>query len=216
MSERLTLDELLAAHAAGRLPPPLALIVASHLALSPESRKRYRSFEAAGGVLLERLEPARLAPGAWQRLCARLDGEPPEPVPPPRPVPAAMRRLPAPLREVLPGSLDELRWRGFGGVAEAVLDLGTPGYRTTLMRVRGGKAVPRHTHEGNELTLVLEGSFHDELGRYARGDLAITDPTVKHQPVADEGQDCLCLAVTDARLRLTGPLGRLLNPFMPS
>jgi putative transcriptional regulator len=34
--------------------------------------------------------------------------------------------------------------------------------------------------------------------------------------VADEGQDCLCLAVTDARLRLTGPLGRLLNPFMPS
>ena len=77
------------------------------------------------------------------------------------------------------------------------------------MRVRAGKAVPQHTHEGNELTLVLEGSFHDELGRYARGDLAITDPTVEHRPVADEGQDCLCLAVTDARLRLTGPLGRL-------
>ena len=84
------------------------------LALSPESRKRYRSFEAAGGVLLERLEPARLAPGAWQRLCARLDGEPPEPVPPPRPVPAAMRRLPGPLREVLPGSLDEHRPTAFG------------------------------------------------------------------------------------------------------
>src|SRR4051795_2766311 len=134
MSERLTLDELLAAHAAGRLPPPLALIVASHLALSPESRQRYRSFEAAGGVLLERLEPARLAPGAWQRLCARLHDEPPEPGPPPPPgpaagpperappprlVPAALRRLPSPLREVLPDSLDELRWRGFGGVAEA-------------------------------------------------------------------------------------------------
>ena len=216
MSEPLTLDELLTAHAAGRLPPPLALMAASHLALSPASRERYRSFEAAGGVLLERLEPASLAPDAWQRLCARLDDVPPEPVPPPRPVPKAMRRLPAPLRAVLPDSLDKLRWRGFGGVAEAVLDLRTPGFRTTLLRVRGGRAVPRHTHEGNELTLVLEGSFHDELGRYVRGDLAITDPTVKHQPVADEGEDCLCLAVTDARLRLTGPLGRLLNPFMPS
>src|SRR3954447_5451777 len=109
MSERLTLDELLAAHAAGRLPPPLALIVASHLALSPESRKRYRSFEAAGGVLLERLEPARLARGPWQRLGAGLE-EPRDPVPPPRPVPEAVRCFPSPLREVLPDSLDGLRW----------------------------------------------------------------------------------------------------------
>ena len=33
--------------------------------------------------------------------------------------------------------------------------------------------MPQHTHEGHELTLVLEGSFHDALGRYGRGDLAI-------------------------------------------
>jgi putative transcriptional regulator len=26
--------------------------------------------------------------------------------------------------------------------------------------------------------------------------------------------DCLCLAVTDAPLKLTSPLGRLLNPFV--
>jgi putative transcriptional regulator len=116
---------------------------------------------------------------------------------------------------MLPDSLDRLPWRDFGGVAEAVLDLSMPGYRTALLQLRGGSAVPRHAHEGNELTLVLEGSFQDELGRHNRGDLAITDPTVEHQPVAGEGEDCLCLAVTDARRRLTGPLGRLLNPFLP-
>jgi putative transcriptional regulator len=215
MSGRPTLDELLAAHAAGRLPRPLALIVATHLALSPASRRLYRRYEAVGGVLLDRIEPAGLAPGSWQRLCARLDETPPEPAPPPRPAAEAARRFPRPLRDVLPGFLEELRWRRFGGTAEAALDLGTPGFHAALLRVRSGRAVPRHTHEGNELTLVLEGSFRDELGRYARGDLAIADSSVEHQPVADEGGDCLCLVVTDARLRLTGRLGRLLNPLLP-
>ena len=47
-----------------------------------------------------------------------------------------------------------------------------------------------------------------------RGDVAEADPSVNHQPVADPGEDCICLAVTDAPLRLTGPFGRLLNPFL--
>ena len=40
------------------------------------------------------------------------------------------------------------------------------------------------------------------------------DSHVDHRPVADEDEDCLCLIVTDAPLRLTGWLGRLLNPFI--
>jgi putative transcriptional regulator len=211
MIEDWTLDELVAAHAAGRLPPPLALIIGSHLALSPGSRAAHDAFEAAGGVLLEQIEPVPLGPGAWERLAQRLAD--PAPVLA-DPLPEALRHLPAPLRHHLPVSLDRLPWKRMGSISEAVLDLGTPGYRTSLIRVRAGMAVPQHTHEGHELTLVLEGSFHDAQGRYGRGDLAITDSTVTHQPRADEGQDCLCLAVTDARLRLTGPFGRLLNPFI--
>jgi putative transcriptional regulator len=33
-------------------------------------------------------------------------------------------------------------------------------------------------------------------------------------PTADDDGDCVCLAVTDAPLRLTGPIGRLFNPFI--
>jgi putative transcriptional regulator len=217
---RLTLDELLAAHAAGRLPAPAALVVATHLALSPASRLSYARFEATGGILLERLEPAPLAPGSWTRLCARLDeAAPPGPATPagPPPVPRALSRVPRPLRDHIPGSLDRLCWRGRGGGAmEADLEVeGSPeGYWTSLVRVRAGRAVPRHTHEGVELTLVLEGAFRDGLGRHARGDLAIADPSVDHRPTAEPGEDCLCLAVVDARRRLTGPIGRLLNPFV--
>jgi len=29
--------------------------------------------------------------------------------------------------------------------------------------------------------------------------------------VADEREECICLAVTDAPLRFTGPMGRVLN-----
>jgi putative transcriptional regulator len=215
MMEQLAQDELLLAHAAGRLPEPVALAVATHLALSPDARARYARYEALGGVLLDRLEPEALAADGWQRLAARLDEEEIAPPPPSEP-PAGCGRLllPQPLRDYVGGSLDRLKWRRYGPVAEAELKLDAPGYRTSLIRVRAGRAVPQHTHEGQEITVVVEGAFHDALGHYRRGDLVIADSAIDHQPKADEDQDCLCLAVTDAPLRLTGRFGWLLNPFI--
>jgi putative transcriptional regulator len=64
------------------------------------------------------------------------------------------------------------------------------------------------------LTLVLAGGFSDASGHYLKGDVAVADPSVDHRPVADAGADCLCLAVTDAPLRLTGRFGRYLNAFL--
>ena len=40
------------------------------------------------------------------------------------------------------------------------------------------------------------------------------DGSLDHRPTADPGQDCLCLTVTDAPRRLTGWIGRWLNPFI--
>ncbi len=127
---------------------------------------------------------------------------------------AADLRLPQPLRDYVPGPLETLRWRNYGAAAELELPIRAPGYRTTLIRVKAGRQVPQHTHEGSELTVVLDGAFHDETGHYGRGDLVIADSSLDHCPVADEDQDCLCLAVTDAPLRLTGRFGRFLNPFI--
>jgi putative transcriptional regulator len=213
MTEQLGHDELLMAHAAGRLPEPLALVVATHLALSPAARERYGRFEALGGVFLDETQPTALAADSWDRLLARLDDEPAA-TRPGGEEKASESRLPRPLRDYLPGPLESLRWRNYGTAAEYELPLRTPGFRTTLINVRAGKRVPRHTHEGNELTVVLEGAFHDATGRYRRGDLAIADRSIDHRPTAEKDRDCLCLAVTDAPLRLTGPFGRLLNPFL--
>jgi putative transcriptional regulator len=99
------------------------------------------------------------------------------------------------------------------GVEMAELGVGDAEH-TRLLRIAPGTAIPRHTHGGSEVTLILDGGYRDCGENYARGDVQVADPSVDHAPVADEDGPCLCLAVTDARLRLTGPVGRLINPFV--
>jgi putative transcriptional regulator len=216
-SEHITVDDLLLAHAAGRLPEPVGLVVATHLALSPTRQAIFREYEALGGAMLDDLSPAELSAGAFDRLMARLD-EDQEPslddAPPTGSAEAGDPDVPMPLRSYLHGRLAELPWKHYGSVSEAQLPLDESVYRTRLIVLRAGKAVPKHTHDGQEITVVLKGAFHDGIGRYGRGDIAIADAHVDHQPMAEPGEDCLCLTVTDAPLRLTGTLSRFLNPFL--
>jgi putative transcriptional regulator len=61
--------------------------------------------------------------------------------------------------------------------------------------------------------LVLQGGFSDGNGHYAVGDIAYADDDVNHKPVADPDEVCICFAVVDAPVELTGPFGRLMNTF---
>jgi putative transcriptional regulator len=74
--------------------------------------------------------------------------------------------------------------------------------------------VPEHGHRGHETVCVLAGSYSDRLGRFGPGDLAEADAEVEHQPVADAGQDCICLIATTAPLRFHGRAARLLQPVL--
>ena len=88
------------------------------------------------------------------------------------------------------------------------------GQQVYLLKVDAGRAVPQHTHEGNEMVMVLAGSYQDENGTFAKGDVEIADGAVDHQPNAGSQEDCVCLVVTDAPLRFTGSAGWLLNMFV--
>jgi putative transcriptional regulator len=219
MREHITVDDLLLAHAAGRLPEPVGLVVATHLALAPARQGVYREYEALGGAMLDDLEPTAMSDGAFDRLLARLDGgsgeirvEVGEPGVQPRDV--ADSELPAPLRAYVKGGLGGLPWKHYGAVSEAALPMDESVYRARLVVLKAGKAVPKHTHDGQEVTVVLKGAFDDGIAHYERGDIAIADAHVDHQPIADPAGDCLCLTVTDAPLRLTGTFSRFLNPFL--
>jgi putative transcriptional regulator len=65
-----------------------------------------------------------------------------------------------------------------------------------------------------EMTLVLKGAFRDELARFGRGDVEIANEDLEHTPVAEEGEDCICLAATDAPLKFNALIPRIAQPFI--
>ncbi|MBL8806171.1 MAG: cupin domain-containing protein [Rhodospirillales bacterium] len=206
-------EEWLVDYAAGAAPEPVAVLVDAHLSMCPESRALAARLDAVGGAMLERIEPAGLSAGALDRALAALDAPLPAAAPP---APAAAGRIPAALLPYTGTDFGALAWKPVvKGVEEVVLPTrGAPTHRMSLLRIVGGRAIPDHTHYGDELLLVLEGGFEDGRGHYARGDVCAADETVAHAPRADRGTDCICLAVTTGPIRLTGGWARLLNPLL--
>ncbi len=104
-----------------------------------------------------------------------------------------------------------LQWKKVaGGISEAHLFLDNETL-CEFIYMAPGCQVPVHTHQGSESTLVLDGSFEDELGEYKASDFIIRDGQHNHQPRSKEG--CLCFAVLDSPLKFTEGLARLMNPI---
>lgn len=208
------MDALLAAYAAGGLPKALHALVGAHLELRPDSRIYVHALETALASSVDDSEPVTVK-NRRERL-ERIFAAAPV-------VPAeasdttaedAASDEPRALRHFLGKSIDELEFRSvLPGVKEFRVET-DDGTTAILYRIRGGKKMPQHTHEGTEVTLVIRGAFRDETGYFGRGAVAITDEDVDHTPVAVEGEECLCFAVMDAPVRLTGPIGKYLNRFI--
>lgn len=115
-------------------------------------------------------------------------------------------QLPAALAPINIGS-----FRGLGKLSRAKLALNEGQIHSHLLYMAPGGEVPHHTHKGFELTLVLDGEFHDEAGRYQVGDFVMQNSEHFHQPISDEG--CLCLTVVSDALTFTQGFSRLLNPI---
>ncbi len=189
-------DDLLLSYAAGSADEPLALVLATHLALCPRCRKGVGQAEAAGGALLETGTPAPLGADALQSVLSRLD----EPFAKPMFVARTPSNVPEPLRSYVGNDLERVGWTHIvGGISfRTILTHGSA--RAQLIRSRPGSGVGTHTHRSEELTLCLSGGYTDVTGQYARGYLQTTTPDVLHRPLADEGEDCIVLAMSDAPL----------------
>ena len=57
------------------------------------------------------------------------------------------------------------------------------------------------------------GAYRDAIGHFAPGDVADLDSDVEHQPVTVPGVPCICVAATDAPLRFSGWMARMLQPL---
>ncbi|MCC1482387.1 ChrR family anti-sigma-E factor [Roseibaca sp. Y0-43] len=204
-------DKLLMAYSAGSLPEAFNLVVATHISICDECRARLASFDAIGGALLDQDDSAEMGAQSLSTVMARIKTAGPVAKEKPQTRDAV---LPAPLVAAIGGGLDKVQWRAVGGgVRQAILKTSDKA-TARLLHIPGGVAVPDHGHQGLELTLVLQGAFRDEDGRFGRGDIEIASEEVEHTPVAEPGMDCICLAATDAPLKFRSILPRLAQPFL--
>lgn len=220
------LDEAtLFSYVAGSLSQGMALVVASHISICDACRERVFETEAIGGALLDDIASDSVSEefneAALEQVLACLDEEQPTTLPA-----SALdhdeivantsinrSEVPAPLSDYIGSSLDDIQWKRF-----------SPGFFyfdvfserqgiCRLLKVAPGKSILPHGHHGNELTLLLRGSYSDEVGRFTPGDIADLDDQVEHQPLVDGNEDCICLVATDSPLRFTTLLGKVLQPM---
>ena len=211
---------LLAEYALGGLSKPARVLVESHLELSPKGQAWLDDVADVGAELatrskkkeapatphvLDQIEPVAFtdSEAALSAIFDAIDAQPQD-----------ASSTPQALERFLGMPVSDVPWKKvMPGLAEYKLP-DVDGSEVSLLRIDGGKAVPVHTHHGSEITLVLQGGFSDGNGHYGVGDIAYADDDVNHRPVADHGETCICFAVVDAPVELTGPIGRLMNSFI--
>lgn len=207
-------EPLLMGYAAGTLPEAFNLVVATHISMCDTCRAALAEYEALGGEVMMGAAPVDLAEGALAATMALIDQGPAPQIIVPKPEPKTDGILPGPLRAYVGGDLGDVKWRKVGGGVSQMV-LGTSDAATArLLHIPAGRAVPDHGHCGAELTLVLQGAFVDETDRFGPGDIEIANEDLTHTPVAEAGEDCICLAATDAPLKFSGLVPRIAQRFM--
>ena len=209
-------DEWLVSYAAGALPDAHALTVATHAHYHPELQQTISDAEYIGGSLMNNMEESALSDGLLEDTLSKLDVLTVAPDST-KPVSAGTDTdIPDCLRDYLGRDLDDLKWRTMGpGMKHVKLATGENGEKLWLLRARGGTEIPEHDHNGTEMTLVLRGGYHVGSDHYTPGLIEIADTDIHdHQPIIDEGEDCICLVVTDAPIRIKSLMGRMMQSFI--
>ena len=204
-------EDLLMKYSNGTLCEAFSLAVATHISMCDDCRAALESYEAMGGALLDVSDPEEMGVDSFESVMALIENQPVQ-------ITQSAERVesdvPSALSDYIGGSLKDIKWRPIGlGVKQSLLK--TSGNSTArLLYIPAGTAVPHHSHNGNELTLVLKGAFEDEIARFGPGDVEMADEDLDHQPIAVEGEDCICLAVTDAPLKFQTFMHKLVQPFL--
>ena len=208
-------EELLLDYATGALDENWSIALATHLALCPQCRQKVAEMEAIGAAFMETAAPTPVTKTLDAAVSEFSDDDVEIGISVSESAGSSSFVFPEPLRGYIGGDLDRVPWKRLGlDVYQSVISTDDKQSVSRLLRIPTGKPVPTHSHGGLELTLVLCGAFSDETGHYGRGDFQEADETLKHQPHAVAGEDCICLVVTDAPLRFSSLAARMVQPFI--
>lgn len=200
-------------YACGHLSPAFEIVIASHLLGCPVCRADLRIAEQVGAEFMMAGAPMSTALNAEDILNSTAatptldfwNGS--------SNLPVALE-LTGLVSSYLQVSVGALRWRcGAGGVSIAHLR-NDDRDRLWLLRARPGAVLPRHSHSGSELTLVLQGAYVVGDQIYSAGALEEADEETLHQPIITTVGECLCLAATTGPLRFEGWAARLAQRYL--
>lgn len=204
-------DATLMSYSAGSLGEALSAVVAAHVDMCPRCASELRRMDQIGAAMFDALQPMSMSAPPPTIAAARLS----RPQIETSDADAGPGEVPRPLRRLVGGDLDRIAWQriGFGAWHFPLpLSEGVKG-DLRLLKVSPGQAMPEHGHGGSELTLMLRGSYRDEVGTFRAGDLADLDEEIEHRPVADLEEGCICLIASQERAKFRGLVARLFQPL---
>lgn len=212
-------DAWLAMQSAGTLSPFKQLLLTCQAEMRPAVQEALTASDHIGGALLESAKGADLSDDFMQRLTARIDQDTDHASPAPASAPAdaqdAPEWMPGALADYMRRTSQRLKWRHVGGgVQQARLGRSRNGERLYLLRARPGLPVPRHTHSGQEWTLILAGGYTAGDRQYEAGDLHQEDESCLHDLRIDDDGPCVSLIADEGKLRFANPLLKLLQPVL--
>lgn len=192
-------------YAAGTLTPGFHTVIAGHLDVCAGCREQTR---AAANFGLQMINdsvphaPTRLAPAAIRSLNRASQVSPASPLP---------RTRGAPLREFVAARLGfdwaALDWRAsVAGLRIAKLQE-NDSERVWLLHGSAGTPLPKHSHSGAELALILHGAYRTANQEFRAGDIDESDEAITHQPIVTAADECFCLLVFDGQIKYTGAMG---------
>ncbi len=211
-------------YAAGSLPEAQALCVASHLHYCAGCRLKIRELTALGTEIFLLQTPLAVSSADFELLLARVetllhlapvaDSDPSGNKAESKAQSKQLASLPKPLQKLARGNLESLKWRRIGkSFRYSNLNI-DPKRETTLFHIMAGCSVPHHRHRGDEITVVIKGSFSDHDDKYNTGDFIVRTAGEKHRPVASQDGDCLCLSTLDAPIVMSSWFYRVLQPLL--
>lgn len=222
-------------YAAGCLPRAQALCVAAHLHYCPGCKCRVRELNDVGSALFLNQPPTEVKETVFSRVMERIEGsngsnggtgedialqaqplnDTSDDQSSDSQTTTASPDLPGAIHKITRGDFDNIKWHTFIGNSFrfSKINSGDNGRITSLLYLKAGGKVPSHSHDGDEITVVLKGSFFDQEGYYRQGDFIVRSNGQAHSPVATQEEDCVCLAAYDGPIIMTHWFHRLLQPL---
>ncbi len=194
-------DGLLTAYVNGRLDAPLHVLVASHLALSPDNHAFVSGLELLKGAALEAAQPVPLQDhkNKFAHLLADIGNESaPSSSSSEMSIVREGIELPRPLADYIEWDGAQPQWNEIAPGIMVAKALSQEGKATgVLLHLAEGRTVEFAMGDKWRATLILQGGFKAEGKHYGEGALNVATPGKICRWEVDPGRGCLCFSVSD-------------------